>query len=197
MYYYYFTKKNSKYTSNKYLQLLNDVYKIFNYSIDNDLDKYLKSSSKKIIVCCTQSIHKLYEKISNKHITVWFDEAHWGVEEWVNHLKDNLQFQFWLLDNSSIQYRIFTSASPNKDIILKNSDIFGKLYSPIKVKELIDLKWLSSIRVCVYSENKEMVDTISYIIKDFNEKKKKYGFSFYNKQQNAFHLFYRHYILYK
>ena len=47
-----------------------------------------------------------------------------------------MNFQFWLTNNINIKYRIFTSASPNKAIILQNENIFGKLYSPIKVKKL-------------------------------------------------------------
>jgi hypothetical protein len=41
------------------------------------------------------------------------------------------------------------------------------------------------------------VDNINYIISDFNEKNRTYGFSFHNKQKNAFNLFYKHYIQYK
>lgn len=32
---------------------------------------------------------------------------------------------------------------------------------------------------------------------DFIEMNRKYGFSFHNKQQNAFNLFYKHYLEYK
>ena len=105
--------------------------------------------------------------------------------------------QFWLLNNRHIKYRIFTSASPNKPKILQNEKIFGKIYSPIKVKELINLNWLSKIKPYVYSENKKNVDNINYIISDFIEKKRNFGFSFHNKQKNAFNLFYKHYIQYK
>jgi hypothetical protein len=101
------------------------------------------------------------------------------------------------LFNKHIKYSIFTSASPNKEIISKNENIFGELYAPIKVEELIRLKWLSGIKTYVYSENKKTVDTLNYIITDFNEQKKNYGFSFHSKQKKAFKLFYKHYILYK
>ena len=186
--------------SNKYLEILKDNYIIFNYSIDNNFDEYLKLSNKKIIICCTQSIRKIYEKIISiliTNITIWFDEAHWGIEEWINSLKDDINSQFWLLDTTHIKYRIFTSASPNKSIISQNKNIFGELYSPIKVKELIDLNWLSPIKPYVYSENIKNVDNINYIISDFNEKNRTFGFSFHNKQKNAFKLFYKHYIQYK
>jgi hypothetical protein len=191
---------NSQNISEKYLQILKDNYSTFNYSTDKNFDEYLKLSNKKIVICCTQSISKIYEMILSNSITnimVWFDEAHWGVEEWIDSLNDVIDSQFWLLNNRHIKYRIFTSASPNNAKILQNENIFGKLYSPIKVKELIDLNWLSGIKPYVYSENKQNVDSINYIISDFNEKNRKYGFSFHNKQKNAFNLFYKHYIQYK
>ena len=191
---------NSQNISEKYLQILKDNYITFNYSIDNNFDEYLELSNKKIVICCTQSINKIYEKIllnSITDVTIWFDEAHWGIEEWINTVNDDINTQFWLLNNIYIKYRIFTSASPDKQKILQNEYIFGKLYSPIKVKELIDLQWLSPINPYVYSENKKNVDNVKYIISDFNEKNRKFGFSFHNKQKNAFNLFYKHYIKYK
>ena len=193
---------NSQNISQKYLQILKDNYSIFNYSIDNNFDEYLKSSTKKIVICCTQSISKIYKMIllhNINNITIWFDEAHWGIEKKFAILNNDINSQFWLLFNKHIKYSIFTSASPNKEIISKNENIFGKLYSPIKVKELIDLNWLTSIKTYVYSENKKSVDTLNYIITDFNktETKRNYGFSFHSKQKKAFKLFYKHYILYK
>ena len=191
---------NSQNISEKYLQILKDNYITFNYSNDKNFDEYLKLSNKKIVICCTQSLGKIYHKIISNSITnimVWFDESHWGVEEWIDSLNDVIDSQFWLLNNIHIKYRIFTSASPNKSKILQNENTFGKLYSPIKVKELIDLNWLSGIRPYVYSENKQNVDNINYIINDFNEKNRNHGFSFHNKQKNAFNLFYNHYIQYK
>jgi hypothetical protein len=191
---------NSQNISQKYLQILNDNYITFNYSTDNNFDEYLRLSNKKIVICCTQSISKIYERIlSNEiiNITIWFDEAHWGIEEWIDSLNDDINSQFWLLNNKHIKYRIFTSASPNKPKILQNENIFGKMYSPIKVKELIDLNWLSKIKPYIYSENKKNVDNINYIISDFIEKNRNFGFSFHNKQKNAFNLFYKHYLQYK
>lgn len=191
---------NSQNVSEKYLQILKDDYITFNYSTNNNFDEYMRLPNKKIVICCTQSVSKIYEKIlsnSITNITIWFDEAHWGVEDWVDNLNDNINSQFWLLDNKHIKYRIFTSASPDKQKIIRNENIFGELYSPIKVRELINLNWLSEIKPYVYSENKENVDNINYIISDFNEKNKKFGFSFHNKQKNAFNLFYKHYTHYK
>jgi len=191
---------NSQNISQKYLQILKDNYSTFNYSTDNNFDEFLRLSNKKILICCTQSISKIYEKILSNditNITIWFDEAHWAIEKWVDSLKNDINSQFWLLNNRHIKYRIFTSASPNKTKVLQNEKIFGNLYSPIKVKELIDLNWLSGIEPYIYSENIKNVDNINYIISDFNEKKRTFGFSFHNKQINAFNLFYKHYIQYK
>ena len=187
---------NSQNISDKYLHILKDKYITFNCSNDTGIDQFLQSPSKKILICCTQSINKIYEKIlanNITNITIWFDEAHWGVEEWVT----DVTAQFWLQDNKYIKYRIFTSASPNRAKVLENENIFGKLYSPIKVKDLIELKWLAKIIPLVYSENKTNINNIKYIINDFNEKNRNYGFSFHNKQQNAFNLFYSHYLEYK
>ena len=191
---------NTQNISQKYVQILKDNYITFNYSTDNNFDEYLRLSNKKIVICCTQSIGKIYDKIIlNKisNITIWFDEAHWGIEEWIDNLHDDINSQFWLLNSRHIKYRIFTSASPDKPKILQNENIFGKIYSPVKVKELINLNWLSGIKPYVYSENIKNVDNISYIIGDFDEKKRTFGFSFHNKQKNAFNLFYKHYIQYK
>ena len=182
----------------KYLQILSSNYIIYNYSSDTNFDNFLRLSNKKILICCTQSINKIYEKILSyniTNITIWFDEAHWSIEDKCNNLNKNNSF--WLLNNTIIKYRIFTSASPNKLIVEKNEKIFGLLYSPINVKELIELKWLCKIKLLVYSENKVNINSIKYIIDDFTEKKRKYGFSFHNKQKNAFNLFHNHYIQYK
>jgi len=190
---------NSQNILQKYLQILNEKYVTFNYSKDNNLDEYLKLSNKKIIICCTQSINKIYDKILSNNISniaIWFDEAHWGIEDSANRLNSDINTQFWLLNDKYIKYRIFTSASPNKSIVLQNENIFGKLYSPIKVKELINLNWLSKIKTYIYSENKQNINNIKYIIGDFSDKNRKFGFSFHNKQKNAFNLFYKHYIEY-
>jgi superfamily II DNA or RNA helicase len=191
---------NSQNISQKYLQILSNNYILYNYSNDNNFDEYLKYPNNKIVICCTQSLNKIYEKliINNiTNITIWFDEAHWGVEKWLDTLNNDESSQFWLLNDTHIKYRIFTSASPNETIIEQNENIFGKLYLPIKIKELIDLNWLSGIKPYVYSEDIQNVDNIKYIISDFNDKKRKFGFSFHNKQQNAFNLFHKHYNEYK
>ena len=186
----------------KYLQILKQNYIVFNYSNDNNIDNFLQLSTNeyKIIICCTQSINKIYDNIISNNITditIWFDEAHWGIEDWVDTLKNNKKIKFWLEDFKQIKYRIFTSASPNKLKILENEAIFGKLCSQIKVNDLINLNWLANIRPHVYSDNIFNIDSIKYILIDFKDKNRKYGFSFHNKQKNAFKLFNNHYIEYK
>jgi hypothetical protein len=88
---------------------LNYKYDIYNFSNKISFDNFIKLPNKKLIIACTQSSDKVYE-YNIKNITIWFDEAHWGVEEWINN-KNKL---FWLIDKNFIKNRIFNSASPNK-----------------------------------------------------------------------------------
>jgi len=84
---------NSQNISQKYLQILTDNYKTFNYSLDTNFDEFLKLPNKKIVICCTKSVSKIYEKLITydvNNITTWFDEAHWGIEEWVNNLDNSI-----------------------------------------------------------------------------------------------------------
>lgn len=186
---------NKQNIKTKYLSILSDTYEIFNYSYDHNFEDFLRSQTKKIVVCCTQSVNIIYNKLINFNIInilVWFDEAHWAIEDWINepNKKELLE------DNKYIKDRIFTSASPNKSIVNKNNHIFGELYSAIKVKELITLGWLANIESYIYSENKENINNCKYLLTDFVKKERKFGFSFHNKQQNAFNLFYNHYTEY-
>ena len=186
---------NEQNIKTKYLSILSETYKIFNYSNDKNFEEFIKFKTKKIVVCCTNSFDKIYNKLIDYNIiniSVWFDEAHWAIEDWINEPnKKEL-----LKDNKYIKDRIFTSASPNKSIVNKNNHIFGELYSAIKVKELITLGWLANIETYIYSENKENINKCKYLISDFVEKNRKFGFSFHNKKQNAFNLFYNHYTEY-
>ena len=72
-----------------------------------------------------------------------------------------------------------------KKIIHENSNIFGKLYSPIKINDLIKLNWLTPIKPYIYSENKQNVNKVNYILSEFIDKNKTFGFSFHNYQKNA------------
>ena len=180
----------------KYLQILEEKYDIFKYPGDfnnNNNDNFIKSK-RKILICCTQSSSNLYNFIRNiqstQNITLWFDESHWSLENWIN-LKDDCKN--FLLYNDNIKYRIFTSASPNKSIINENIDTFGKLYTPITTKELINKKYLSEIKPYIYEEEKENVNKISFTLKTFEEKDRKFGFSFHNNINNASIMFKEHY----
>lgn len=189
---------NSQNISLKYLQLLNKTFKVFDYSINNNIEDFIISNGNKILICCTQSVKKIYNFIKNiSNISIWFDEAHWGIEEWINKLSDNLEFNYLLTDTINIKYKIFTSASPDKQLVNENINIFGKLYSPIKVNELIKLNWLTPIKPYIYSENKENINKVNYILSEFTNKNRNFGFSFHNYQPNAFNLFYDHYNEYK
>ena len=186
---------NEQNIKTKYLSILSETYKIFNYSNDDNFEEFIKFKTKKIVVCCTKSFDKIYNKLIDSNIInilVWFDEAHWAIEDWINEPNKKKLLE----DNKYIKDRIFTSASPNKSIVNKNNHIFGELYSAIKVKELITLDWLANIESYIYSENKENINNCKYLITDFVKKDRKFGFSFHNKQQNAFNLFYNHYTEY-
>jgi superfamily II DNA or RNA helicase len=180
--------------SDKYIKILNQKYTIYNNQLPN---KNINDYS--LISCCSQSYKNIYNYIIQyniKDICIWFDESHWAFEEWSNYIDDNIK-QFFLEDNIYISKRIFTSASPNKEIIIKNKKIFGELYNPIKVSELIKHNWLCSINAYIFSINAEDPNILYYNLEGFKEKKKKYGFSFHTNCNNAFKLFYQHYKLLK
>jgi len=192
---------NSQNISDKYLQILKDKYSILNYSENNNIDEFLLKKGKKILICCTQTIKKIYEKLISSNINnidVWFDEAHYGIEGWTRELLEEPHVRFCLLNKNNIRNRIFTSASPDKKIVQENKSIFGILYSPVKIKQLIDMKWLASIKPYVYENRvKTSIDRASYILYDFKEKNRNYGFSFHHNQNNAYELFHQHYLKYK
>ena len=56
---------NSQNVSFKYLQLLNKTFKILNYSINNNIEEFINSTGNKILICCTQSIKKIYDFIKS------------------------------------------------------------------------------------------------------------------------------------
>jgi len=102
--------------SKKYITILDNKYKIFskcpNKIIDDDI----------IITSCTQSYKNIYDyiiKYDIKDICIWFDESHLGFEEWSNYIDDNIK-KIFLEDTNNISKRIFTSASPDKELVLKN-----------------------------------------------------------------------------
>lgn len=209
---------NSQNISDKYIQLINIQKKnVLNYSLDNNIDLFLKSNTElKIIIVCTQSIKLIYEHIKELKILIWFDEAHYGIENWVKEVRQissdgeqqissdgELQINigqindFYLTNTENIKYRIFSSASPDRSFIIKNSSIFGQIYSPTTVKQLIADKWLCPILPHIYKNNIENVNICTFTLNTFSSKGSKFGFSFHNLQEHAFELFYQHYIEYK
>lgn len=147
---------------------------------------------------CTQSFKEVYKKILklfDKYgfidIFIWFDEAHWGLEGWCDSVDEAKNF---LLRDSKIKYRFFTSASPNKDVIIQNKSIFGELYSPIKMSELIEQGYLCKMNVELFDfqlSKKKMTanDYVLFMLKTFDKFKKKQGFSFHNCCDSAYELY--------
>jgi hypothetical protein len=174
--------------SNKYLDILNEhdfQYNIYSY--------------------CYQSYKNVYNLIIKnniKDIFIWFDESHWALDNWVsisiNDTKDeNAKMkQFFINDNNYIKYRLFTTASPNKDLIINNEKYYGKLYEPIKFKELKN-KYLCDIEVEIFDKEIEMerIEYNSLIFNTFNKhnQERKLGFSFHNTCNSAY-LSYLHHL---
>ena len=213
---------NSQNISEKYTKILHkQACNIYNYSNGNKntFKTFLKtltpkSSAINILIICTSSIDKIYNDVKNLNMCIWFDEAHYAVESWIitpklfsskeKETKEELKSikakekkstkdEKWLHIG---KYNIFTSASPDQNIIKAHEEIFGELYSPIKVNELIKSNWLCPIVPYVYMENIKKVNKIKFMLREFTDKNKNYGFSFHNSRANAFELFYFHYLEY-
>uniref|UniRef100_A0A6C0ETT7 Helicase ATP-binding domain-containing protein n=1 Tax=viral metagenome TaxID=1070528 RepID=A0A6C0ETT7_9ZZZZ len=180
--------------SNKYLDILNEndfQYNIYSY--------------------CYQSYKNVYNLIIKnniKDIFIWFDESHWALDNWVSISIDDTKDkdennnenakikQFFINDNNYIKYRLFTTASPNKDLIINNEKYYGKLYEPIKFKELKN-KYLCDIEVEIFDKEIEMerIEYNSLIFNTFNKhnQERKLGFSFHNTCNSAY-LSYLHHL---
>lgn len=166
------------------LKFLNN-YKIYkNYDI-NDNNKNL------IISVCIQSFKNVYDLIIKNDIRelfIWFDEAHWGLDEWISDTNDKIK-QFFINDTNYIKYRLFTSASPDKEFIIDNSKFYGKLYEPIKFKELQLRKYLTDINVEIFDKeiDKQEIKFNNLIFNTFNKKgeERRLGFSFHNSCESA------------
>jgi superfamily II DNA or RNA helicase len=176
--------------SNKYLDILNEndfQYNIYSY--------------------CYQSYKNVYNLIIKnniKDIFIWFDESHWALDNWVSISIDDTKDkdenakikQFFINDNNYIKYRLFTTASPNKDLIINNEKYYGKLYEPIKFKELKN-KYLCDIGVEIFDKEIEMerIEYNSLIFNTFNKhnQERKLGFSFHNTCNSAY-LSYLHHL---
>ena len=194
-------KINGQNANKKYLSILNNNYHTFNYSIDTNFIDWLSShkEDKKIIIACTQSQEKIYESIIDNNlsdISIWFDEAHWSIENWID-CKDSSSKQFFIHDTNRIKKRIYTSASPDKEKIELHQDVFGELYCPIKVKELIDLKWLCPIKTRILEYDTDTLNLSNWVIEEFSKTNSHFGFSFHSRDNNAFQLFYEHYQMFK
>lgn len=184
----------------KYLSILDNEYLVYNCSKGEKFtifkDRCRSENKKMIIVACPQgSNEKVYNLIYNNNLNdifIWFDEAHHTIEKWVDKL-DNKCAKFFLEDNEIITNRIFTSASPDKKHVEQYPQLFGELYSPIRVKELIALKWLCPIVPHIFSLNKNNVDICNYNLEHFSKFDCKFGFSFHNIRESAFNLFLEHY----
>ena len=199
-------KINTQNVDKKYLSLLNNQYEIFNCSIDKNFEvfknKCQQENKKIIIIGCPQSKAKenIYEIIYTynlNNILIWYDEFHHTIENWIDTLEDNRHNKFYLQDNNKIKYRIFTSASPDKNKVKENTNIFRELHSPIKVKDLISQGWLCPLIPMAYYDNENDLNISNYILENFNLYNKEWGLSFHNCRNNAYYLFYKHYEQYK
>jgi superfamily II DNA or RNA helicase len=205
--------------NDKYIKILKKSFNIYNNKKIRNI-KNFNNNSYNIICCCIQSFqfiyHKIIIKFDIKNIIIWFDEAHYTIENWIknsNHYK-----LFYLTDNERIIYRLFTSASPNKDVVKNNINVFGELYSPISVRNLIKDKWLSPIKPLIMDFNEIIIDEnndddmnddinidniytnsnkyyyyTNTILNTFQIKIKRIGLNFHNSCKNAIFAFFSHY----
>jgi len=183
----------------KIIIILTPRINICEQNIQNKYKSLLKNPDINIICKCTQSFKKVYSIIKNENLNdvlLWFDEAHWGLDNWTNDkIKD-----FLLFDNIYIKYRLFTSASPNKEHIYKFKNIYGNIYSPIKVSKLMNEDWLCKLNTYIYKEKYNLnsyKSIINYSLWKFNDLKKTLGMSFNNSCENAIERFLYHYELFK
>lgn len=199
--------------NDKYIKILKKSFNIYNNKTIRKI-KTFNNNSYNIISCCIQSFQFIYDKVINKfdikNIIIWFDEAHYTIEKWV--LSSNNYKKFYLNDIERIIYRLFTSASPDKDVVIGNSNIFGKLYSPIPVRNLIKDKWLTPIIPLIMDFNEIIIDEneedddnndedninkyyyyTNTILNTFQIKNKRIGLNFHNSCKNARFAFTSHY----
>ena len=168
-----------------------------NIKNQNISDKYLevldlRKFKYNIYSYCYQSYKNVYSFIKTnqiKEIFIWFDESHWALDNWVTDIENGIK-QFFMTDDSYIKYRLFTTASPNKDFIINNKKFYGELYEPIKFKELRDKEFLADIKVEIFDKEieKEDIEYNNLIFNTFNkpEQERKLGFSFHNTCNSAY-----------
>jgi len=159
--------------SKKYLEILKDFkYNIYSY--------------------CYQSYKNVYNFIKTneiKEIFIWFDESHWALDNWIEETSNEIK-QFFINDDIYIKYRLFTTASSNKDFIINNKKFYGELYEPIKFKELSIQGFLCKIEVEIFDKEieKENIEYNNLIFNTFNKpnQERKLGFSFHNTCNSAY-----------
>jgi superfamily II DNA or RNA helicase len=147
---------------------------------------------------CYQSYKNVYDLIIKndiKDLFIWFDEAHWTLDNWASDKKNSIK-QFFITDNIHIKYRLFTTASPNKEFVLSHNSIYGELYEPIKFKELQEKRYLADIEVEIFDKeiNKNNVEFNNLIFNTFNKtnQERKQGLSFHNNCNSAYRYYLHH-----
>lgn len=190
---------NAQNVKKQYTDIIGDICHVYNFSNNQEkFEDYLKKEGVKIIIACTQSQDKLWKHIVNNTLTnvcIWFDEAHWGIEDWLNASPSESK-RHLLEDTHAIKYRIFTSASPDRELVKAHPKMFGEWYRPVKVSELISQHYLCPIQPFVYCEEKSNTDVVYFMLEHFAENNKTNGFSFHSDQTNASLVFYEHYNRY-
>ena len=195
---------NQQNTCDKYLSILNHQYLVYNCSLDADFSDFrkrcIRQNKKMLIVACSQGSHKKVTGFIRDNgindVFIWYDEAHNTIEKWADKADSETSVKYLLEDTESIKHRVFTSASPDKKHAEKHPQIFGELYSPIKVKELIDLGWLCPINCKIFEYDILNIDLLNWILNGFVDNNKSHGFSFHSRDNSAFNLFYKHYQRY-
>lgn len=188
---------NKQNVNKKYISLLSRKYAVFDCSSMDDYHAFSQNNEYHIIVACIHSCDKVYNMLRGgdlDNVCIWFDEAHYGVEKWVDDTSEAKQF---LLKDARISNRIFTSASPDMKHVESYPDVFGKLYKPIKVSRLIELGWLCGITPYIFGTDTNSGNINDYNLKHFRDYGASFGFSFHNSRDNAFVLFQHHYESYK
>lgn len=182
---------------NKYLKLLDYSYKIY----DKNNLKNIRKDDNNLICCCINSYKKVMKAIINadlRNVVIWFDEAHYGIDNWIMNFKE--EKDFLLKDDKYIKYRLFTSASPNKDFVIRNNKIFGEFVNPIKIRDLMNEGYLCKLNTYIYKDEiyEDNIDNksfVNFIIENCNNKK--FGLCFTNSCENALELFNIHLDLFK
>ena len=195
---------NKQNSSEKYLSILDNEYLVYDCSVDKDFETFKKNcdrlNKRVMIIACSQGSNKKVYQIIHKYnltdIFIWYDEAHYTIENWITKSEEETEIEFLLKDTTIITKRIFTSASPNKKHVELYPQIFGELYSPIKVKDLIEMKWLCPIIPHIFSLNNNNIHICNYNLEHFSKFDCKSGFSFHNIRESAFNLFFEHYTKY-